>query len=243
MDRILLIVDENKENSEVLQNMLKEGFYIKCVENLENGVEQINEVRPHVIIVDLNANKNRSFEHIRAIKSKLETRVIPIIGLSEKEEESLAFESGCDYFLKKPVNNFELLDTLHKLAQKKLTALIVDDDDDILDIIEEFLKRSFNIIKARDGEDALLTYQNEVVHFIITDIQMAKMDGVSLINKIREEDKTLPIISISGVGASYLLNAMKVGSDNIVDKPFSDADLKKAIKRVIGHHYPYKSSW
>ena len=245
MERILLIVDEDKTNSEVLHNMLKEGFYIKCVDSLENGLESINEIKPHVIIADLNAKKRYgSLEYIRDIKSNYETRVIPIIGISSSEEdESQAFVNGCDYFLKKPVDNFKLLDTLHKLAQKKLTILVVDDDEDILDIIEEYLSKSFNILRALDGEDALLIYQSEVIHFIITDIQMAKMDGVSLINKIREKDSSLPIISISGVGASYLLSAMKVGSDNVVDKPFSDSDLKKAIQRVIVHHYPYLANW
>ncbi|NRA45981.1 MAG: response regulator [Oligoflexales bacterium] len=245
MERILLIVDEDKTNSELLHNMLKEGFYIKCSENLANSLDKISEVRPHVIIADLNVNKGQgSFEHIKTIKSNYETRVIPVIGLSsDKEDESKAYISGCDYFLTKPIDNFKLLDTLHKLAQKKLSVLVVDDDEDILDIIEEFLNKSFKVLRAHDGEDALIMYQNEMIHVIVTDIQMAKMDGVSLINKIRENDKTLPIIAISGVGASFLLSAMKVGSDNVIDKPFSDTDLKQAIKRVIIHHYPYKASW
>ena len=245
MERILLIVDEDKENSDILQNMLKAGFYIKCSQNLENGLQKIDEVRPHVIIADLNVSSSQgSFEQIKAIKANFETRVIPIIGLSsDLEDQSRAYISGCDFFLQKPIDNFKLLDTLHKLAQKKLTVLVVDDDEDILDIIEEYLYKFFHVIRAHDGEDALSIYKNEVIHVIVTDIQMAKMDGVSLINKIREKDKTLPIIAISGVGASFLLSAMKVGSDNVIDKPFSDVDLKKAIQRVIVHHYPYKASW
>lgn len=245
MERILLIIDDDKTDSDILNNMLKEGFYIKCSENLKNGLKKVNEIKPHVIVADLNTNrKELPFDQIRAFKNDFQTRVIPIIGISSnQEDERKAYINGCDYFLKKPIDNFKILETLHKMANKRLNILAVDDDDDILDIIDEFLNQTFNILRASDGEEALLVYQNNLVHMLITDIQMSKMDGVSLIHKIRENDSSLPILAISGVGASHLVNAMKVGSDNIVDKPFSDEDLKKVIRRVIINHYPYKSNW
>ncbi|MCQ4699241.1 response regulator, partial [Paeniclostridium sordellii] len=70
--------------------------------------------------------------------------------------------------------------------------LIVDDDKEIVDSIEIYLKNEgFNIFKAYDGLEALDILINNDIHLILMDIMMPKLDGIKATIKIREE-KNIP---------------------------------------------------
>src|SRR5690606_18092222 len=75
--------------------------------------------------------------------------------------------------------------------------LVVDDEKEIRDLIEIYLKNEgFQIIKASNGREALEILEEEEVHLIILDIMMPEMDGIKACMKIREE-KNMPIIMLS----------------------------------------------
>ncbi|EPZ55444.1 response regulator [[Clostridium] sordellii ATCC 9714] len=70
--------------------------------------------------------------------------------------------------------------------------LVVDDDKEIVDSIEIYLKNEgFNIFKAYDGLEALDILINNDIHLILMDIMMPKLDGIKATIKIREE-KNIP---------------------------------------------------
>lgn len=72
--------------------------------------------------------------------------------------------------------------------EKKLTVLVTDDDQDIRDGIEIYLKNEgYNVLKAADGLRALQLLKENEVHLIILDIMMPNMDGITATFKIREE--------------------------------------------------------
>lgn len=79
----------------------------------------------------------------------------------------------------------------------KYNVLVVDDEKEIVDAIEIYLKNEdIKIIKAYDGLQALEIINNEKIHLVIMDIMMPKMDGMRATMKIRE-DKNIPIIILS----------------------------------------------
>ncbi|CAM5210474.1 Transcriptional regulatory protein WalR [Ureibacillus acetophenoni] len=76
---------------------------------------------------------------------------------------------------------------------KRLTVLVTDDDKDIRDGIEIYLKNEgYNVLKASDGLEALQLLEKNEVHLIILDIMMPNMDGITATFKIRAE-RNIPI--------------------------------------------------
>ena len=79
----------------------------------------------------------------------------------------------------------------------RFTVLVADDDQEIRDGIEIYLKNEgYDVLKAADGKEALELLGSNEVHLLVLDIMMPNMDGITATFKIREE-KNIPIIMLS----------------------------------------------
>lgn len=116
----------------------------------------------------------------------------------------------------------------------KLTVLVTDDDQDIRDGIEIYLKNEgYHVIKAADGVDALEKLANNEVHLIILDIMMPNMDGITATFKIREE-RNIPIIMLSAKAEDGdKIHGLSVGADDYVTKPFHPLELLARVKSQL----------
>jgi DNA-binding response OmpR family regulator len=116
----------------------------------------------------------------------------------------------------------------------KLTVLVTDDDQDIRDGIEIYLKNEgYNVIKAADGLEALKKLENNEVHLIILDIMMPNMDGITATFKIREE-RNIPIIMLSAKAEDGdKIHGLSVGADDYVTKPFHPLELLARVKSQL----------
>ena len=111
-----------------------------------------------------------------------------------------------------------------KLAKiKELKMLFVEDEPDLINIISTTLtKLNLNFLTAADGEEALEIYKNNLdIDLIITDINMPKMNGLALIENIRDIDASLPIIIMSAhTEQEYIKKAAQLGVTSYLLKPF-----------------------
>lgn len=108
----------------------------------------------------------------------------------------------------------------------KNNILVVDDEVEIVDAIEIYLKNEeTNIIKAYDGEQALKKLKENEIHLIIMDIMMPKLDGLKATMKIREE-KNIPIIILSAKSQGHdKVLGLTMGADDYITKPFDPLEL------------------
>ncbi|CAN2533825.1 MAG TPA: response regulator [Methylosinus sp.] len=121
----------------------------------------------------------------------------------------------------------------------QLRILIVDDTSTsrmlIRDGLEELGVR--NIFFAGDGEQALQFMMATPAHLVISDFNMPKLDGLGLLKAIRNYNPTkkVPFIMLTGRADKTLLeNAVKLGVNNFLTKPFTVPALKKALEAIIG---------
>lgn len=116
----------------------------------------------------------------------------------------------------------------------KLTVLVTDDDQDIRDGIEIYLKNEgYNVIKAADGLEALEKLENNEIHLIILDIMMPNMDGITATFKIRE-GRNIPIIMLSAKAEDGdKIHGLSVGADDYVTKPFHPLELLARVKSQL----------
>ncbi|MBU3105888.1 response regulator transcription factor [Clostridium gasigenes] len=113
-------------------------------------------------------------------------------------------------------------------------VLVVDDDREIVDAIEIYLKNEgVNIFKAYDGLEALDILLSKDIHLIIMDIMMPKIDGLKATIKIREE-KNIPIILISARSEdSDKVIGLNLGADDYITKPFNPLELIARVKSQL----------
>jgi two-component system chemotaxis response regulator CheY len=123
------------------------------------------------------------------------------------------------------------------LAQLKILA--VDDTTTSRMLLRDALETiGFrNIAVAADGEQAMQMMMTTPSHLIISDMNMPKMDGLQLLKAIRTFKPTskVPFIILTGnADKNVLIEGRKLGLNNYLNKPFTPADLKKALEAIVG---------
>lgn len=113
-------------------------------------------------------------------------------------------------------------------------VLVVDDEKEIRDAIEIYLKNEgITVIKAKDGIEALEKLNEQVIHLIILDIMMPRLDGISTTFRIREE-KNIPIIILSAKSEDTdKILGLQIGADDYVTKPFNPMELVARVKSQL----------
>jgi DNA-binding response OmpR family regulator len=116
----------------------------------------------------------------------------------------------------------------------KYNVLVVDDEKEIRDAIEIYLKNEgVTVLKAKDGIDALEILHDHDVHLIILDVMMPRLDGISATYKIREQ-KNIPIIILSAKSEDTdKILGLQVGADDYITKPFNPMELVARVKSQL----------
>jgi len=116
----------------------------------------------------------------------------------------------------------------------KYTILICDDDADILNALEIYLRQEdYNVMKASNGQEAVELSHKNVVHLIILDVMMPKMDGIQAAVKIREFTNA-PIIFLSAKSEDTdRVLGLNMGGDDYVTKPFNPVELIARVKAAL----------
>lgn len=115
-----------------------------------------------------------------------------------------------------------------------LTVLVTDDDQEIRDGIEIYLKNEgYRVLKAANGIEALTLLEDEEIHLVIMDIMMPQMDGIQATFKARET-KNIPIIMLSAKSEDTdKIHGLSVGADDYVTKPFHPMELIARVKSQL----------
>ena len=129
------------------------------------------------------------------------------------------------------------------------SILVIDDEPDVRDAVKRVLDRAGYAVRTADSAvDALAELERIPTDVVITDIIMPKIDGVQLIESIRDKFPSVRIIAISGGGnfgiaayqptaittTAYLASAQQAGAHLVLTKPFDTIDLIQAIEKVLG---------
>jgi DNA-binding response OmpR family regulator len=110
-------------------------------------------------------------------------------------------------------------------------VLVVDDEVQAVDLLREFLSaKGYEVITASDGDEALRKVKEERPHLILLDILMPKMDGLEVLRRLREIDKEVGVIMITGVNEQEIARqAMALGAFDYIVKPLDLAYLEQSL--------------
>ena len=115
------------------------------------------------------------------------------------------------------------------------TILVCDDDKDIVDAIQIYLKQEgYQILTAYNGKEALEVVSKNEVHLILLDIMMPELDGIRTTIKLRENNSALPIIFLSAKSEdSDKVLGLNIGADDYITKPFNPLELIARVKSSL----------
>ena len=123
---------------------------------------------------------------------------------------------------------------MEPLKNEEYHILVVEDDKEIRDGIEIFLKsQGYQVHKAADGIEGMAVIESNEIHLAIVDIMMPRMDGVTMTMKLRE-NYDFPVIMLSAKSEETdKVIGLNIGADDYVTKPFTPLELMARVNSQL----------
>jgi DNA-binding response OmpR family regulator len=142
-----------------------------------------------------------------------------------------------------------LEDKLKQLEQEQenqRTILVVDDNKDMRQFLIGILNKDYHVLAAADGEEAERIIQSVPVDLVISDLMMPNEDGMQLTRYIKKDADLnyIPIILLSAKTAmESRLEAMELGADDYVTKPFEPEYLRARVRNILDQREQLEQSY
>ena len=116
-----------------------------------------------------------------------------------------------------------------------IKLLVAEDDPNLGTILKAYLtQKGYTVVWAKDGEEALNSFDNEDVDACILDVMMPLVDGLTVAKDIRKVDKNVPIIFLTAKNLEEdKLKGFEVGADDYITKPFSMEELLARLNATM----------
>jgi len=119
------------------------------------------------------------------------------------------------------------------MEQYKKTLLIAEDNPELRTLLKRVLNADYLAIETKDGLEAWAVFNDGIIiNGVLTDTEMPNMGGLELIAKIRDVNKDIPIICMSGE-PDYKQQALNAGANEFLLKPFNLSVLIEKIKMYL----------
>ena len=117
----------------------------------------------------------------------------------------------------------------------------MEDDTDIREGIDIYLRnQGYVVFQAGDGVEGLEIIEKEEIHLAIVDIMMPRMDGITMMMKVREKGYDFPVIMLSAKSEEVdKIMGLNMGADDYVTKPFTTMELLARVNSHLRRHARY----
>jgi PAS domain S-box-containing protein len=200
--KTVLIIDDDSKARHLTGSWLKEeGFAIQEASNGEEGLQKARQLLPDLIVLDILMPEKDGWYVLKELKSKEETRAIPVIIVSGAGEKDVAFSLGAIDYFNKPVDKERFRERIRGLGLHQTdSVLVVDDNPADMRLVTSILENEkIKVMKATGGKTALDIMLRSKPRLVILDIMMPDMTGFDVIEKMREIEgfSDIPIIVIT----------------------------------------------
>ena len=128
----------------------------------------------------------------------------------------------------------------------KDTLLVVEDHDDLRAFLKDILSSQYNVISASNGLEGLRMAEEQQPDFIITDVTMPEMDGLTMVRNIKSNKALshIPIIVLSAKASEQdRVSGLREGIDDYITKPFSATYLRQRVASIIAQRHILQQSY
>lgn len=133
------------------------------------------------------------------------------------------------------------------LARRRPVLLVAEDDEDILALLLFGLERAgYEVIVARNGEEALARFGERAPDLLLLDVTMPRLDGLEVTRRVRAAagaSRRTPIILLTAQAQRpEVARGLAAGADDYVPKPFSLRELRERIEAALAGEAPHAAA-
>lgn len=125
-------------------------------------------------------------------------------------------------------------------SMDKIKVLLVEDEATLAMIVQETLgSEGFEVTVANDGFEGIEKLSESMPDILVVDIMMPKMDGFEMVRRIRETNKTIPVLFLTARSSvNDVVEGFEIGGNDYLRKPFSMLELIVRIKALVQRYKP-----
>ncbi len=245
---VVWIYNSQKRNRLMNQMRQREhDFYVNASHRLRTPLSLIGSPVYEVLKTEQLSDVGR--EHLERVRRSAKNMLQVLNSMLEKEfkgsglydKDTVGDNSSFSDPLNRPSymtseNWLEVKDEEQAERKQDITILIVEDNDDLRGFLRDILQSRYNILTAANGKEGLAIAESGQPDFILTDVTMPEMDGLTMVKKIKshQELSHIPIIVLSAkTSMADKMEGLRVGIDDYISKPFSATYLRQRIANII----------
>lgn len=179
-------------------------------------------------------------------KNAAETTFVLEFPVKQEKAVHLKEEAG-EQVAQGPEKSFDLAQLVNPMAiGAKRTILSVEDNQEFQNFMANQLSGNYNVLKSRDGEEALEMLNSKNVDIIICDIMMPGMDGLTFCQKVKNDLKFshIPVILLTAKTAlQSKIDGLVIGADDYIVKPYSSEFLVARIENLLENRKKVRESY
>ena len=237
----IILVDDVNFHLVSTKERLKKHYEVFPAESVETLFEILKNVKPELILLDVNMPEADGYEAIKKLKDDPLYADIPVIFLtskSDKESIHKGMKLGAADLVKKPFSDAELIDCIEyqtdpeKRESNKAIILAVDDSPNILKSINYLLNKQYTVYTLSEPEKIKSLLKMITPDLFLLDCKMPVLSGFELVPMIRgfPEHEETPIIYLTSDGTVDNLSvAINLGACDFLVKPINETILCEKI--------------
>ena len=250
--KILVVEEDVVLRSKFYEIFFNKGYEVHCVPTAKEAFAVLIEKSFSIILINYQLPDAQGIDAIKQIREfdlKAFIILLYINDLDAGEASELADLKNIRA-IKKDFSNQEMMRSILDITRaadlrqdvsapdikySKASVLVVDDNEEIRETIEIFLKkRGYLVRSAVSGEDALLKIRTEKPDIVCLDFRMPGMDGIMALRQIKRLNDTINVIMLTSVQDEYIVDeAKKEGACGYLIKPCDLKKLEDKIKLIL----------
>jgi len=255
-NKSLLVVDDDENNRDILSRRLeKEGYTVATASDGQEALNMLRVEQFDLVLLDVMMPKMDGYEvllRIKADSNSLNTPVVMISAVKEKDSIISCLQLGASDYLLKPYNMsivksriWRCLGTWQGVHNERnwqnnmqnSNVLIVEDDEFNRDLMQKRIKQSgYKTSCAKDGKEALEVLEKQKFDLMLLDLMMPGIDGIEVLKRMKADQKypKIPVIMVSALDDSErIATCMEHGATDYITKPFNAVLLRTRIESVL----------
>lgn len=245
----ILVIDDDIVNLKIAEHVLEKDYNVTCAKSGMEGIDILKSNDIDLVLLDLYMPEMNGMDVLAKIREDASISAVKVVILTSsgmKTDVTEAIQLGALDFIKKPFFPTEFLDRIKKVLNiaKKDNILVVDDDKMNLAIVHKMLGIRYDVTCVSSGMDAISYLNNNVPDMILLDLHMPEMNGLEVLEKIREQDNLsdIPVVFLTADNDRKTeIDIFKAGAMDFIQKPFIAEVVIQRISRILELYHYQKS--
>jgi PAS domain S-box-containing protein len=232
---ILLIEDDQSFVNLVRRTLERSGVRVVHTPRGADAVRIATKLSPRLVLLDIGLEDQvDGWQVLHRLRAQAETRRLPVVVISARDERGMAATLGATDYLIKPIDRSELMAVIERFGSGATPdVLVVDDDPNVRDLMSRLIgSDGYRIRIAHDGRDALDQIRQHKPGLIVLDLMMPNLDGFEVLDAVRSTEATrdVPVIVVTALDltpeqftwlrtrTSSILQKSALRSDQLLDE-------------------------